>query len=48
MLDSSSTTENIEPLGLDIARIDDAGLSVISGGGVSSAKGFRASGVHAG
>lgn len=48
MFDSSSTAESIEPLGLDLARIDGTDLWAIDGGGVSSAKGFRASGVHAG
>ena len=39
---------DIEPLDLGGGVPDYTGLSVIEGGGVTSAKGFKASGVHAG
>ena len=39
---------NIEPLGLIGGMPDLEGLTVIEGGGASSAKGFKACGVHAG
>ena len=41
-------TQPIEPLGLVGGAPDLEGLSVIDGGGVTSARGFRATGVHAG
>ena len=40
--------EGIEPLNLPGGTPDISGLQVVEGGGVSSALGFRASGVHAG
>ena len=42
------TTETIEPLGLTGGSPDLEGLSALEGGGVSSARGFKAAGVHAG
>lgn len=38
----------IEPLGLEGGAPDLSGLAMVEGGGVTSAKGFRAAGVHAG
>ena len=40
--------QEVEPLGLTVGEIDMEGLSVVDGGGVASAQGFTACGVHAG
>ena len=48
MAAASSIATAFEPLGLSGGMPDLEGLTVIPGGGVSSAKGFRACGVHAG
>ena len=40
--------EDIEPLNLQFGGIDLQGLNVVEGGGATSARGFRAAGVHAG
>jgi glutamate N-acetyltransferase/amino-acid N-acetyltransferase len=40
--------EGVEPLNLPGGTADFSGLQIIEGGGVSSALGFRAAGVHAG
>ncbi len=39
---------DIEPLNLESGAPDLTGLAVVEGGGVTSAKGFKAAGVHAG
>lgn len=46
---SQSVIENeFAPLSLNVGEIDQTGLSPIEGGGVSSALGFKAAGIHAG
>ena len=40
--------EDIEPLALAGGVLDFEGLSIVENGGVSSAAGFRAAGIHAG
>lgn len=49
MTEAASNSETtIEPLGFTGGMPDLSGLTVIDGGGVSSAKGFSACGIHAG
>jgi glutamate N-acetyltransferase / amino-acid N-acetyltransferase len=40
--------EAVSPLSLAVGEIDQSGISVVEGGGVSSAQGFKAAGIHAG
>lgn len=40
--------EAVSPLNLAVGEIDQSGISVVEGGGVSSAQGFKAAGIHAG
>ena len=45
---SEQGIEDIEPLSLQFEGIDLQGLSVVESGGTTSARGFRAAGIHAG